>query len=81
MAKLLTAEGYGRKILDIYRELNVRPEEMLMLTLLNFRWVKSGERYEDLIKGLEWLMQVKYLEQKEGKKDVFFLTKVGFAAL
>jgi hypothetical protein len=82
MATLPTSEESGRKILSMYGEYNVRPGEMLQLRTINVKWMKSMQRSEDLIAGLEWLGEMEFIEQKDGKsQDVFFLTEKGFAAI
>lgn len=82
MATLPTPEESGRKILNMYGEYNVRPGEMLQLRVINVNWVKLMQRSEDLIPGLEWLGEMEFIEQKEGKsQDAFFLTETGFAAI
>ena len=82
MATLPTPEETGKNILAFYGQHNVRPGEMMLLRNLNIWSMKSGQRGEDLIAGLEWLEQQGYIEQKDGKSnDALFLTEVGFAAI
>jgi|GEM_PF-1063731 hypothetical protein len=82
MAQEMTPEEVGRKILDIYKQENVKAGEMLPTQVIQTKWINAGERSEELSKGLKWLLDNDYLEQKDDKADHFlFLTEAGFRTM
>jgi hypothetical protein len=82
MANLPSKEEIEREILDIYIKFGVREGEMLPLANLNSEWMKKGDRFrgDDLINGINSLINEGVLEEQEGKTAVF-LTKKGYEAL
>jgi hypothetical protein len=82
MATIPTPEESGRKILAFYGQRNIRPGEMLLVQNLNSWWIKSRERSEDLVAGIEWLGDKGYIETQDEKSNgALFLTDAGFAAI
>ena len=65
MSTIPTPEESGTKILQIYKNRNIRFREILTFQVINGDWMKMGERAEDLLPGLEWLVKQGYLEKKK----------------
>ncbi len=82
MVTIPTPEESGTKILQIYKNRNIRFREILTFQVINGDWMKMGERAEDLLPGLEWLVKQGYLEEKKVTGVISYsLTEKGFEKL
>lgn len=62
----------AEKIMDIYRRLRVKVGKMLLVQALRAKIEK--EYIDEIVEGLEELVKIGYLEQKD---TAFFLTEIG----
>ena len=76
MAQIPTDEEVGMKILKVFGAFNVRPGEMLKLGHVTSKI--EGYRKEDIGRGLQWLLDNRHIEQRNGRSDTLFLTESGF---
>ena len=78
-----TAEDGGRKILAIYGFHHVLAGEMLLFQTLQICFEDTNAYYnhDALLSGLTWLEENGFIEQKDGRNGMFFLTKKGAMAL
>jgi len=51
---------------------------MLQAQVINVRFQAEGERADDLIRGVNWLLENGLLEQKSEEESIFYLTESGF---
>lgn len=80
MAKNLTPEEAGMKILEVFSAFSVKAGEMLLLKTITMKLMTTYSS-DEVESGFNWLGEMGYIEQKEGKsKDAIFLTEAGFAA-
>ena len=80
MATLPTPEESGRRILNIFRNDNIRAGEMLLIQVIRTHW--GADRIEDLLSGLHWLGEQGFIEQQDDRtSQAVFLTEAGFQAI
>ena len=80
MAQVPTPEECGRQILALYRQDNLRANEMILAQSLRARLQGVRLREADLQSGLEWLIDQGYLRTDQ-RRTTFWLTEAGFAAM
>ena len=78
MAQLKSDEEMGDRIWELYSTENLRAGEMLQAQVINVRFQAEGERADDLIRGVNWLLENGLLEQKSEEESIFYLTESGF---
>ena len=79
MATLPTPEESGKRILQIFRQDNIKAGGMLLIQVIGTHW--GTGRSEDLISGLQWLDEQGFIEQKESTtSQAVFLTDAGYEA-
>lgn len=78
MAQLKTDEEIGDRILELYSADNLRAGEMLQAQVISVRLQAEGERADDLIRGVNWLLENGLLDQKSEEEPIFYLTEAGF---
>ena len=80
MAVVPTPEESGRKVLSIYKMLNVRAGEMLLIQVIKTHW--GSDNRDELLSGLEWLGSQDFIEEKaQSSPNAIFLTESGFNAM
>jgi len=81
MAEIPDDSEIGLKILNFYKEQNIRAGEMILIQSLHLNWINTGEREDDFLKGIQWLGDQGFLEQKNENDTAIFLTEKGFEEL
>jgi hypothetical protein len=81
MADLGTREQCGRTILSLYKQDGIQANEGEMWQYLHSRLVLAlgSLRAADLETGLQWCVDMGYLEQEKNKR--YILTEKGFDAM
>ncbi len=80
MATLPKPEESRRRILNIFRDDNIRAGEMLLIQVIRTRW--GTDRIEDLLSGLRWLGEQGFIEQQNDQtSQAVFLTEAGYQAI
>jgi len=67
----------SEKILEIFRDEKIKPNDMLMYQVVLNRWEKRKQKIGDLNDGLSELENMGYIKRREGESFIY-LTKEGF---
>lgn len=81
MAQIPTSEEIGKAILKIFGKRGIRPGEMLLLNLIKSQIIHYGCREDDVDSGLQWLLDNGYIEQRNGRSDILYLTESGYSLI
>jgi hypothetical protein len=80
LATPLSPQAAGKKILEYYKRGKIRPNEMLVLQNLLFKFEQDKGSQDEFDRAVEWLKQQGYLEIRAGKNTAaLYLTESGFA--
>lgn len=79
MAKQPAAEECGRKVLDVCKRFNLRPDEYIPFQSLISDFTSGQWRATDLETGLQWCFDQGYLI--EHRDHAYFLTESGYEVM